>query len=289
MKRFGRLAGYSCALGGLMLLTSDSLHANDAFVPYGAWRGNIRYVRGPFRTKETMRWGNGITPTGGMVLMHGLTVAGEVFAGAGALSKDADVFAKETPSPATVESEQFTDAVGDSKVTLEALSKDLANQVNSLQGAFTKDFQQPALQRLALVADLNHRLATRIATAKDPKNIETPLAEKSKESWAKVSALLQPYRGAAPPVSLQGQTLRAGYAAWKQEEVRVGRWAEAWGWLSGLANADTKFYSDSTEAKSAGEFLTHVKANTLDASPSVADFFKVIEAVNNIPLDDVMK
>ncbi len=234
MKRFGRLAGYCCALGGLMLLTADSLCANDAFVPYGAWRGNIRYVRGPFRTKETMRWGNGITPTGGMVLMHGLTVAGNVFAGAGAFSKDADAFAKETPSPATVDSQQFTDAVDKSKLTLEALSNDLANQVNSLQGAFTKDFHKPVLQRLALIADLNHRLAVQIATAKDPKNGETSLAEKSKESWAKLSALLQPYRGEAPAASLQGQSLRAGFAAWKHEEVLVGRWAEAWQWLSGL-------------------------------------------------------
>ncbi len=56
-----------------------------------------------------------------------------------------------------------------------------------------------------------------------------------------------------------------------------------------FANVDTKFYSDSAEAKAATEFLERVKANTLDASPGVADFFKVIEAVNNIPLDDVMK
>lgn len=49
------------------------------FQPYGAWRGRIRYVEGPFRTKTRIHWGNGVTEVGGQVLMHGLTVAGDVF------------------------------------------------------------------------------------------------------------------------------------------------------------------------------------------------------------------
>jgi hypothetical protein len=49
------------------------------YQPYGAWRGRIRYVEGPFRTKTRIHWGNGVTQVGGQVLMHGLTVAGDVF------------------------------------------------------------------------------------------------------------------------------------------------------------------------------------------------------------------
>lgn len=48
------------------------------YAPYGAWRGRIRYVQGPFRTRSTIHWGNGITPTGGQVLMTGMTTAGNV-------------------------------------------------------------------------------------------------------------------------------------------------------------------------------------------------------------------
>jgi hypothetical protein len=48
------------------------------YEPYGAWRGRIRYVEGPRRTKTHIRWGNGITPVGGQVLMHLATVAGNV-------------------------------------------------------------------------------------------------------------------------------------------------------------------------------------------------------------------
>ncbi len=48
------------------------------YEPYGAWRGRIRYVEGPRRTRTHIRWGNGITPVGGQVLMHFATVAGNV-------------------------------------------------------------------------------------------------------------------------------------------------------------------------------------------------------------------
>lgn len=58
-----------------------------SFQPYGAWRGRIRYVEGPHRTKQRIHWGSGITPTGGQVLMHGLTVAGDVFTNPDFLSK----------------------------------------------------------------------------------------------------------------------------------------------------------------------------------------------------------
>lgn len=46
--------------------------------PYGAWRGKIHYVEGPYRTRMHVRWGGGITPVGGQVLMHLGTVAGNV-------------------------------------------------------------------------------------------------------------------------------------------------------------------------------------------------------------------
>lgn len=59
--------------------------------PYGAWRGRMRYVEGPHKVKERVRWGNGITPVGGQVLMQGIAVAGEVYGGSatGGASLDA--------------------------------------------------------------------------------------------------------------------------------------------------------------------------------------------------------
>jgi hypothetical protein len=48
------------------------------YAPYGAWRGRIRYVEGPHRVRTHIRWGGGLTPTGGQVLMHVATVAGNV-------------------------------------------------------------------------------------------------------------------------------------------------------------------------------------------------------------------
>ena len=65
----------------LAFLTADVLVQAQVptYQPYGAWRGRIHYVKGPFRTRSTIRWGNGITPVGGQVLMHGLTTAGNIF------------------------------------------------------------------------------------------------------------------------------------------------------------------------------------------------------------------
>ncbi len=57
------------------------------FAPYGAWRGRIRYVEGPWRTRSTIHWGNGVTPTGGQVIMHGLTAAENVLTNPDFLSK----------------------------------------------------------------------------------------------------------------------------------------------------------------------------------------------------------
>lgn len=57
----------------------DAVADVPEFQPYGAVRGRIRYVEGPFRTKTRIHWGNGLTEVGGQVLMHGLTVAGNVF------------------------------------------------------------------------------------------------------------------------------------------------------------------------------------------------------------------
>jgi hypothetical protein len=64
----------------LLIAASDSVYAQPpTYAPYGAWRGRIRYVEGPWRTKSTVRWGNGITPVGGQVLIQGLTSAEAVF------------------------------------------------------------------------------------------------------------------------------------------------------------------------------------------------------------------
>ena len=62
------------------------------YEPYGAWRGRIRYVEGPYRTRTRIRWGGGLTPVGGQVLMHLGTVAGNVagdYLGSGGQGSDA--------------------------------------------------------------------------------------------------------------------------------------------------------------------------------------------------------
>jgi hypothetical protein len=41
----------------------------------------MRYVEGPHKVKERIRWGNGVTPVGGQVLMQGIAVVGEVYGG----------------------------------------------------------------------------------------------------------------------------------------------------------------------------------------------------------------
>jgi hypothetical protein len=65
-----------------------------SFAPYGASRGRIRYVEGPWRTRSTIHWGNGITPTGGQVLISGMQVAGEVLTSesfwSGAIGRDSE-------------------------------------------------------------------------------------------------------------------------------------------------------------------------------------------------------
>ena len=66
-----------CVILAVICIANGSTVSAQAptFAPYGAWRGRIRYVEGPWRTRSTIRWGNGITPTGGQVVMHGLTSA----------------------------------------------------------------------------------------------------------------------------------------------------------------------------------------------------------------------
>ena len=56
------------------------LHADGpSFAPYGALRGRVKYVEGEHRTRERVRWGNGLTPTGGQVLIHGFSAASNIF------------------------------------------------------------------------------------------------------------------------------------------------------------------------------------------------------------------
>lgn len=48
------------------------------YTPYGAHRGWVRTVYGPYRIRHTARWGNGITPVGATVLNNVITTAGMV-------------------------------------------------------------------------------------------------------------------------------------------------------------------------------------------------------------------
>jgi hypothetical protein len=64
----------------LFALPAECFAQPPLYEPYGAWRGRIRYHEGPFGGVRTrIRWGGGITPVGGQVLMHLGTVAGNVF------------------------------------------------------------------------------------------------------------------------------------------------------------------------------------------------------------------
>ncbi|MCL4204521.1 MAG: hypothetical protein KJ000_18705 [Pirellulaceae bacterium] len=72
----------------VLLLVGDTAFAQaPTYAPYGAWRGRIRYVEGPWRTRSTIHWGNGITPVGAQVLIQGLTSAENVLTNPDFLSK----------------------------------------------------------------------------------------------------------------------------------------------------------------------------------------------------------
>ncbi len=73
-----------CAVLFAVLALCETASAQPpVYQPYGAWRGRIRYVEGPWRTRTTIHWGNGVTPTGGQVLIHGLTAAENVLTNEG--------------------------------------------------------------------------------------------------------------------------------------------------------------------------------------------------------------
>jgi hypothetical protein len=73
---------YLLVLAAFSLIIGTSARAEGpSFAPYGAWRGKVRYVAGPHRVKERVRWGNGVTPVGGQVLIQGFASAADVFSG----------------------------------------------------------------------------------------------------------------------------------------------------------------------------------------------------------------
>ena len=85
----GICVGVFCACAILV----GEVSAQPTYQPYGAWRGHIRYVEGPHRTKEKIRWGGGLTPTGGAVLVQGFQSAQAVLTDpnvAGALLRQSD-------------------------------------------------------------------------------------------------------------------------------------------------------------------------------------------------------
>jgi hypothetical protein len=55
--------------------------AQSPWPAYGARRGHIRIVQGPFRTVYRIHWGNGLSPEGAAVLLAGIEAAENYFAG----------------------------------------------------------------------------------------------------------------------------------------------------------------------------------------------------------------
>jgi hypothetical protein len=93
------------------------------YAPYGAWRGRIRYVEGPWRTRSTIHWGNGITPTGGQVLIQGLTSAENVFTNPDFLGKLPGLRDGKADEKAAARSQEITATISDIRATNEDIAK----------------------------------------------------------------------------------------------------------------------------------------------------------------------
>ncbi len=85
-----------------------------------SWRGVYRYHRGPFGgVHETVRWGNGITPTGGVVLLAGFEAATQIV-------------------PAVVRERSLEDLEKDREIArlrLEILERDVRSMRSAMVGA----------------------------------------------------------------------------------------------------------------------------------------------------------
>lgn len=68
----------NCLLICGVLSSMAAAQGPPIYQPYGAWRGKIRYVDHQNGIRTRIKWGNGITPTGGQVLGQLITVAGQV-------------------------------------------------------------------------------------------------------------------------------------------------------------------------------------------------------------------
>ncbi len=98
----------------VLLIVGDTASAQaPTYAPYGAWRGRIRYVEGPWRTRSTIHWGNGITPVGGQVLIQGLTSAENVLTNPDFLSKLSGLRDAEANKAAEARSAEITSTIGD--------------------------------------------------------------------------------------------------------------------------------------------------------------------------------
>jgi hypothetical protein len=110
-------------------LAAPAVADAPVYAPYGAWRGRIRYVEGPWRTRSFIRWGAGITPTGGQVLMHGFDAAQAVLTSPDFWSqvigtKDAELASRESELTGQVAAIQLTNA---------ALRSDLDQLLHALE------------------------------------------------------------------------------------------------------------------------------------------------------------
>jgi hypothetical protein len=104
----------SLVTAALLLMVCEPVFAQaPTYAPYGAWRGRIRYVEGPWRTRSTIHWGNGITPTGGQVLIQGLTSAENVLTNPDFLGKLSGLREAKPDEKAAARSKEITATISD--------------------------------------------------------------------------------------------------------------------------------------------------------------------------------
>lgn len=151
MRTFCSLFMIMIALG----LASDAFGQAPRYEPYGAWRGRIRYVEGPYRTRTRIRWGGGLTPVGGQVLTTFATVAGNVatdpnfwsgVAGAGGASGTADPTRDAELNPQLIET--INGVQEENRRLLGAL-----NEIRALPSVKLQPLQFVAVQPPVLPAD----------------------------------------------------------------------------------------------------------------------------------------
>jgi hypothetical protein len=147
-----------------LCMTWDAVaDAAPLYEPYGSWRGRIRYVQGPFRTRTRIRWGNGITPIGGQVLGQGIAMFGQVMTNPNFLNFLSGVI------PSTKGSEEEAEGKGE--------------VVSQLSGEIDDRISKIITKNDALLSDLN--AARELFNTKYKKEIDADL----KDSLVKLDPL----------------------------------------------------------------------------------------------------